>query len=171
MQSRLFPLPSKMSLFLPFVAGAASIAAHLLFFKRSEHHLYPIRYLQGLALTFVTSVVTLTHYGAHPWKESVSLSSSIFGYFLAGVYASLITYQLFFNLYEQISWPLFCSTVDIRPRLPHFQIRYQQVPAPSAPETWEICAHLTKRTLHYGARGIADYQRRYVKVREGHLVA
>ena len=82
-----------MSLFLPFVAGTAGIAIHLLFFKRGEHHLYPIRYLQAFALTFVTSVVALTHYGAHPWKESVSLSSSVVGYFLARVYASLITYR------------------------------------------------------------------------------
>jgi tryprostatin B 6-hydroxylase len=104
-----------MSLFFPFVAGIAGIATHLLFFKRGEHHLYPIRYMQALVLTFATSIVALTHYGAHPWKESVSLSSSIFGYFLAGVYASLITYRLFFNPLNKFPGPYFArlSTFDL----------------------------------------------------------
>lgn len=110
------------SLFLPFVAGAAGIAAHLLFFQRGEHHLYPIRYLQGLALTFVTSVVTLTHYGAYPWKEFVSLSSSIFEYFLASDYASLITYRLFFNPLNKFPGPYFArlSTFDLVFRISKF---------------------------------------------------
>jgi tryprostatin B 6-hydroxylase len=78
--------------------------------------------LQGLALTFVTSVVTSTHYGAHPWKESVSLSSSISGYFLAGVYASLITYRLFFNPMNKFPGPYFArlSTFDLVFRISKF---------------------------------------------------
>src|SRR5947209_12515610 len=76
-RSRLVPSLSEMSLFLSFMVGAASIVTHLLFFKRGEHHLYPIRYIQALALVFATSIVALTHCGAHPWKESVNLSSSI----------------------------------------------------------------------------------------------
>jgi hypothetical protein len=75
MQSHLFSSLSEMSLFLPFVAGVVGIATHLLFFKRGEHHLYPTGYLQVLALTFITSVVALTRYGARPWKESASALS------------------------------------------------------------------------------------------------
>lgn len=54
-----------MSLFLPLLAGVAGIATHLLFFKRGEHHLYPIRYLQALAFC---------HLGSRPdalWRSSV----------------------------------------------------------------------------------------------------
>jgi tryprostatin B 6-hydroxylase len=122
MQSHLFSSLSKVSLFLPFVAGVAGIATHLLFFKRGEHHLYPVRYPQALALIFVTSVVALTHYGAHPWKESVSLSSPIFGYFLAGIYASLTAYRLFFNPLNKFPGPYFArlSAFDLVFRVSKF---------------------------------------------------
>lgn len=94
-----------MSVFRSLGAGAAGVATHLLFFNHGEHHLYATRYLQALILAFGTSVVALTHYGGHSMNESLNLSSSIFGYFLAGL--------PFFQSAEQVPWPLLCPTVHV----------------------------------------------------------
>jgi hypothetical protein len=96
-----------MSVFRAIVAGAAGVAAHLLFFNHGEHHLYATRYLQALILTFGTSVVALTHYGGHSLHESLNLSSPIVGYFLAGLYGSLFIYRLFFNPLNKFPGPYF----------------------------------------------------------------
>ena len=112
----------KMAVLLPLVAGAVGVATHLLFFKRGEHHLYPTRYLQAMTLTFGILAVALTHYGGRSMKESLYLSSSIFGYFLAGLYASLITYRLFFNPLNKLPGPYFArlSKWDLVFRLSKF---------------------------------------------------
>lgn len=96
-----------MSVLLPLVAGAAGVAAHLLFFKRGEHHLYATRYLQVFILTFIASIVALTHYGGRSIQDSLNESSAIFGYFLGGLYGSLIIYRLFFNPLNKLPGPYF----------------------------------------------------------------
>ena len=86
-----------MSRLLALASASTGIAIHLLYFHCGEHHLYAIRYIQALLLLSITAIVSLTHYGGLPWRESFILTSSITGYFLAGLYASLVVYRLFFN--------------------------------------------------------------------------
>lgn len=96
-----------MSLFIPVAAAATGAASHLLYFHHGEHHLYPVVYLKILASLFMVSIIALTHYGHLPVKESFNLTSSVTGYFLAGLYTSLLVYRAFLNPLNKFPGPYF----------------------------------------------------------------
>jgi hypothetical protein len=92
---------------LPTVATLAGIASHLFFFKHSERHLYPFRYLQALLLAGVAVTVAQSQYGNIPISQSLKSTVQLTGYFLAGLYGSLIIYRLFLNPLNEIPGPYF----------------------------------------------------------------
>ncbi|KAL1649167.1 hypothetical protein SLS58_001741 [Diplodia intermedia] len=83
-----------------FAYGAAAllgVISHVAYFNRSEHHLHAIRYMQLFALTYLATVFVLARTAesspsptAAAFRTATSLASS----YLAGLYASLLTYRL-----------------------------------------------------------------------------
>ena len=76
-----------------FVAGAAT---HVGFFNRGEHHMYGNRYLQIFICAFIT--ISLAIMGQDiPSSQAFLLTATLAGYYLSGLYGSLITYRIFLS--------------------------------------------------------------------------
>jgi hypothetical protein len=88
-------------------AFAAGVAAYLFYFKRSEHHLFAIQYLQAFFLTIATITVVKNHYFDLPLKPAITSSFTWGGCFLAGSLFSVSIYRLFFNPLNKIPGPFF----------------------------------------------------------------
>jgi tryprostatin B 6-hydroxylase len=84
-----------MTLLVSGAAFTAGIAAHPLYFKRSEHHLYPIRYLATFLLAAVTITIAKHHFFDTALVTAVKSSFSIVGLFVAGTLLSVSIYRLF----------------------------------------------------------------------------
>lgn len=96
-----------MSIFLPATAFSAGIATHLLWYKRYEFHVYPLRNLQAFLLAVTTIVVARIQYYDTPIKGAATSTLSLAGIFLAGIFSSVLTYRLFFNPLNKIPGPFF----------------------------------------------------------------
>jgi len=83
----------------------AGIAAHLLYFKHSEHHLYPLRYVTTYFLGIVALTVMKYHYLDELLSNALRSSSSLGGLFLAGTFLSVTIFRLFFNPLNAIPGP------------------------------------------------------------------
>jgi len=96
-----------MTLLVSGAAFAAGIAAHPLYFKRSEHHLYPIRYLATFLLAAGTITIVKHHFFDTALVTAVKSSFSIVGLFVAGTLLSVSIYRLFLNPLNAIPGPYF----------------------------------------------------------------
>ncbi|EHK23948.1 uncharacterized protein TRIVIDRAFT_147960 [Trichoderma virens Gv29-8] len=87
----------------PFLtASIVGVLTLLLYFKVGEHHLAPQRYAFSVVASFLSGVVfvrspILFDKPSPDWMSAVILSTQIHASFLGGLYASLITYRLFFH--------------------------------------------------------------------------
>lgn len=86
--------------------GVGSIAFWA-FFHRGEHFLYPVRYMQLLAVTILASTVFLSSSTNITSKEALVVSLRLAGLFLAGVYSNCLIYRLFLNPLNSIPGPYF----------------------------------------------------------------
>lgn len=86
-------------------AAAAGVAAHVGYFNRGEHHLYGVRYLQAFATVCITATLLQVRVAEVPVPTAIIETATIAGVFLAGLYASLLTYRLFLNPLNKFPGP------------------------------------------------------------------
>lgn len=87
------------------VAAAVGVLSHQLYFKRGEHHMYGIRYLQAFFILNGLSIYALSSFGARPVDVALKITFSAAACYLTGVYSSLLLYRAFFHPLRNIPGP------------------------------------------------------------------
>lgn len=86
-------------------AAAVGIASYLFFFKHSERHLYPFRYVQFLLLAYFAVFTAKLHYFGSSTGPALRSTTQLAICYFIGLYASLLTYRLFFNPLNKFPGP------------------------------------------------------------------
>lgn len=95
-----------MSLIRNYCVLLAGAATHMVYLHRSEHHMQGIRYLQALLLVPSTYVVLTTFFYSLPIGTTLIDASTLVAIYLSGLYASLVTYRLFFSPLRHFPGPV-----------------------------------------------------------------
>lgn len=101
-------------------AAVLGQALYIGYFHRFECHLYAMRYLQLFTLSCVGGIVALINLHGQSFSEAASLTASIAGSFLAGIYGSLTIYRLFLNPLNKFPGPYWARLGNIYMSL-HFR--------------------------------------------------
>ena len=82
---------------MEIITVAAGVATHLAFFIRAEHHMYGLRYLQlFLGIFFITASILVGGVGMNI-SQALGTIASFIGFYLGGLYGSLVIYRIFFH--------------------------------------------------------------------------
>lgn len=87
------------------LAAACGIAIHVLYFNRYECHMHAILYLKTLIASCMGSTLLLFNYYGLSLSNAMGTTASTAGFFLAGVYGSLMVYRLFLNPLNRFPGP------------------------------------------------------------------
>ncbi|OQD63156.1 hypothetical protein PENPOL_c010G08693 [Penicillium polonicum] len=90
------------------MAWVAGVFSHLAFFRIGEHHLYGMRYALTAVGSLTFSIFLHSQLSDRLILESVIWSSSLSGFYVAGIYASLVVYRCIFHPLRNIPGPLGC---------------------------------------------------------------
>ncbi|KAA6415515.1 MAG: cytochrome P450 [Lasallia pustulata] len=85
--------------------AAAGIATHLGYFNRGEHHLYSTIYLQIFFAVFATAVAFAVHVDGEPLAQAIAKVASSAGFYLGGLYTSLLVYRTVFHPLNKFPGP------------------------------------------------------------------
>lgn len=79
------------------IAVVSGVCLHLFYFRRGEHHMSGIRYLQLFILAFGALTGGLTFGYNVALKSALGIGGSVFGALLSGLYGSLLCYRCKFD--------------------------------------------------------------------------
>jgi tryprostatin B 6-hydroxylase len=83
--------------FATLLLFAAGIASHAAYFRRGEHHLHAIRYIQTFVVVYAASVIGPVNYTGQEPSAAFVTTTLLSSAWLAGVYSSLLIYRAFFH--------------------------------------------------------------------------
>ena len=83
----------------------AGVASHLFYFRRGEHHMYGIRYIQLTLATVFAATIVLIASGSST-KHALSVTFLHTGYYFPGIYTSLIFFRIFIGPLRHFPGPI-----------------------------------------------------------------
>ena len=86
------------------VFAVVGTATHASYFNRGEHHMYGIRYLQVL-LGIIVATSSSFHWVGQPWAQALVTTMTFIGYYLSGLYSSLLLYRLIISPLNRFPGP------------------------------------------------------------------
>ena len=95
------------------IAAASGVALHVFYFRQSEHHMYGVKYLQAALALFAGAIFCLVRFLSVPPRAAFDLVSIHGLACLAGIYASLITYRLFFHPLRRFPGPFWARLTSL----------------------------------------------------------
>jgi tryprostatin B 6-hydroxylase len=75
------------------LAVVAGIASHLLYFHRGEHHMNGMLYLWSLVSVAATAIGVVHKQYGYDFMVAVRMVAPVVGYYLAGLYSSILIYR------------------------------------------------------------------------------
>lgn len=106
-------------IFLSMLAFITGIGTHQFYFKPYEHHIYPTRYMQAFLLLLILAPLEIDlHLGQKAKSPEFRYVFAADKYkvvasFIAGNYASLLTYRAIFHPYNKFPGPFLARISDI----------------------------------------------------------
>src|SRR5689334_10790626 len=91
----------------PFLAG---VATHVVYFRRGEHHMYPLRYIKLLLACVAVSTAALSR--TKPLSSALATVSLATLYFFVGVYSSLLIYRALLHPLNRFPGPVAARISD-----------------------------------------------------------
>ena len=95
------------------IAAFSGVTLHVFYFRRSEHHMYGVRYLQAGLSLFTGAVLCLVKGWSFPPRAAVECIWIHGCACLAGLYASLIAYRLFWHPLRNFSGPFWARITSL----------------------------------------------------------
>ena len=98
---------------LALLAAAAGIASHVLYFNRGEHHLWPTKYIQVFATSFIGALVALVQLRDCSISTALLTTSTVAASYLTGTYTSLFIYRVWLSPLNKFPGPWQAKISDL----------------------------------------------------------
>nr|QKG86308.1 NotG [Aspergillus sp. FM242] len=86
------------------LAGVVGVACHLGYFRRGEHHLYPLRYVKWHVILFI-AIFVVARVARVPLYDSVKTAGGLSFAYLIGLYTSLLVYRAHYHPLRSLPGP------------------------------------------------------------------
>lgn len=95
------------------IAAVSGVALHIFYFRRSEHHMYGVRYLQAVLSLFAGAVLCLVKVWSFQPRAAFECVLTHGCTCLAGLYASLLAYRLSWHPLQSFPGPFWARITSL----------------------------------------------------------
>ena len=95
------------------ITVVAGVATHLGYFRRGEHHMYGVQYLQLFFGVFFTAISALVGGAAMTFRQAFVTVNTFASLYIVGLYGSLANYRVFFTPLKSFPDPFLCKITNL----------------------------------------------------------